>query len=560
MAVKAESAIPPRKPIQLQPRSRSESRTRSPAAGPLSEFFSASAAVRRPATVLALQQRVGNRVVQRQLVRQGTEGEAIQGEDLTAPRFAGDPLLEACFDDRARMTQGHRGPSVEKVQQALLDLGYNLGSSGADGIYGPKTWNAVKQFKANEGLGFVNMGDVGPGTMHRLDALFSSKTQESPPKVADEESVAACPSNDVIVTALIAGPRQRNALVGEPTVGQSPSSHVSIGDAVSRFKSKLNVTTGVSGNNISATGQFFWVQQMHDAIRTELLLMSSDPTALPFVAKARQAREAIDNREFAEATRLIRELDVMAQTTKSPSKPKMLSLLRPDLAGAPATETLLWKALNADPTNAMPSLAPFLSLRTLMQLEAFDKQSCGFAAHKIAERVLQKGGVTGRPNPRAGVFSANLSGVCIRDRRRTPDAFSSTMLGDVVKQSNVASAVAQLKNALDAGQLVHARVLSGVGVGTQPNVPFDLNPPVNVGAPPEEHSLVIIGFDGNKFVFSDPDATVSSSPESGFGFLFFDSANSRLSTAEDDSDLVVSPKGKHRRGDKRYQVLTLSTF
>ncbi|HET9711319.1 MAG TPA: peptidoglycan-binding domain-containing protein, partial [Pyrinomonadaceae bacterium] len=338
MAVKAKNAIPPKKPSQLQPQSRSESRTRSSAVGPLSEVFSAPAAIRRPATILALQQRVGNRVVQRAIASQGIQREAKQGEDLTSPRFAGDPLLEACFDDRARMTQGHRGRSVEKVQQALLDLGYNLGPSGADGIYGPKTWNAVKQFKANEGLGFENMGDVGPGTMHRLDELFSSKTQESPPKVADEESLTACPSNDVIVTALTAGPRQRNALVGEPTVGQSPSTHVSIADAVSRFKTKLNVT-GVSRNNVSETGQFFWVQQMHDAIRTELTLMSSDPTALPFVAKARLAREAIDNQRFAEATQLIRELDVMTQTTKSPSKPKMQSLLRPDLAGAPATET-----------------------------------------------------------------------------------------------------------------------------------------------------------------------------------------------------------------------------
>jgi len=117
-----------------------------------------------------LQRTIGNQAILRILAQQTSH------PTLTSPRFSGDPLLEACFDDRARMTQGHRGRSVEKVQQALLDLGYNLGPSGADGIYGQKTWDAVKQFKANEGLGFEDMGDVGPGTMHRLDELFGSKS------------------------------------------------------------------------------------------------------------------------------------------------------------------------------------------------------------------------------------------------------------------------------------------------------------------------------------------------------------------------------------------------
>lgn len=95
------------------------------------------------------------------------------GHDLMADRFRGDSLLEACYDDEARLTKGAQGESVRKVQQALLDLGYNLGPTGADGIYGDFTWNAVKQFKANEHLGWEWMGDVGPGTMGRLDKLFA---------------------------------------------------------------------------------------------------------------------------------------------------------------------------------------------------------------------------------------------------------------------------------------------------------------------------------------------------------------------------------------------------
>ena len=151
-------------------------------------------------------------------------------------------------------------------------------------------------------------------------------------------------------------------------MGQSGSAHVSIADAVSRFKSKVNVT-GLSSNNVSQKGQFFWVIHMHDAMRTELTLLSSDPTALAFIAKVRRAREAIDDRDFATAQRLIGELVVIAQTTRSPSKPKMQSFLRANRLGPSGIETLLRNALNADPTNSMPSLAPFVSQRTLMQLD-----------------------------------------------------------------------------------------------------------------------------------------------------------------------------------------------
>src|SRR5262245_35356864 len=49
------------------------------------------------------------------------------GRDLMSPRFAGDVKLEACFDDEARLTKGDTGASVTKVQQALVELGYDLG-------------------------------------------------------------------------------------------------------------------------------------------------------------------------------------------------------------------------------------------------------------------------------------------------------------------------------------------------------------------------------------------------------------------------------------------------
>ncbi len=133
------------------------------------------------AAILSLQRTAGNSAVTAMLAAAATpvvQRTIGDGHDLGSSRFAGDERLEACFDDEARLTLGATGPSVAKVQQALIERGHDLGPSGADGIYGNRTWNAVKRFKAEEQLGFEHMGDVGPGTMTRLDQLFADVAPE----------------------------------------------------------------------------------------------------------------------------------------------------------------------------------------------------------------------------------------------------------------------------------------------------------------------------------------------------------------------------------------------
>jgi peptidoglycan hydrolase-like protein with peptidoglycan-binding domain len=105
---------------------------------------------------------------------------------LQSPRFSPSAKLERCFEDTDRLGQGDPDTdAVKRIQQALIDVQqitgntYDLGSTGpnndgVDGDYGPKTAAAVKKFKADENLGFTEFGDVGPGTMHRLDELFST--------------------------------------------------------------------------------------------------------------------------------------------------------------------------------------------------------------------------------------------------------------------------------------------------------------------------------------------------------------------------------------------------
>lgn len=129
--------------------------------------------------------------------------------------------------------------------------------------------------------------------------------------------------------------------------------------------------------------------------------------------------------------------------------------------------------------------------------------------------------------------------------------------------------------ALDAGQLLHVRVISGVGVG-QEVVPVKPGSKRVEGRLPEtdkkgkptpvtsfeEHSVLVIGFDRDLFVFNDPDSTQSHASiggftEPGFGFLAFDSANNRLGTGLSPAGMPVDEDGHTRRGEKRYQAISI---
>jgi peptidoglycan hydrolase-like protein with peptidoglycan-binding domain len=192
-------------------RVRSSGECRCPARRPAA---TSSARTKPPAVpLLRLQAQAGNRAVAGLLApqaRAGTGGRpAVAQRDaavapatarrtgLSSPRFVGDPTLEACLQDRARLGEGATGMSVGRVQQALVDLGYDLGA-GADQRYGPKTATAVRSFKTDQVLGFTQFGDVGPGTMGRLDELFPGplppcKPDEIPVTAGQEKAVTAAP-------------------------------------------------------------------------------------------------------------------------------------------------------------------------------------------------------------------------------------------------------------------------------------------------------------------------------------------------------------------------------
>ena len=52
----------------------------------------------------------------------------------------------------AQYSRGSSGTEVEKLQNALIAAGYDVGSTKADGVYGKNTEAAVKAYQKDNGL------------------------------------------------------------------------------------------------------------------------------------------------------------------------------------------------------------------------------------------------------------------------------------------------------------------------------------------------------------------------------------------------------------------------
>ena len=89
--------------------------------------------------------------------------------DVWAIEFAGakkqDDKQESSIIQRT-LKKGMKGVDVKKLQNALLDLGYDLGKYGADGDFGTATYNAVRQFQKTKGL--TADGIAGKATLGAL--------------------------------------------------------------------------------------------------------------------------------------------------------------------------------------------------------------------------------------------------------------------------------------------------------------------------------------------------------------------------------------------------------
>lgn len=72
---------------------------------------------------------------------------------------------------------GRKGMDVAKIQQALVSLGYNLPKYGIDGIRGPETDSAIRDFQQKNGL--VVDGTPGTNTVDKLNDLVAADPEVS---------------------------------------------------------------------------------------------------------------------------------------------------------------------------------------------------------------------------------------------------------------------------------------------------------------------------------------------------------------------------------------------
>lgn len=89
----------------------------------------------------------------------------------------------------SNLSRGSKGEDVRKMQQSLMDAGYDVGSSGADGKYGPATESAVRRYQKNNGLSVD--GIAGNNTLGKLYGTnsTSSKTTSSGTKATAKSTV-----------------------------------------------------------------------------------------------------------------------------------------------------------------------------------------------------------------------------------------------------------------------------------------------------------------------------------------------------------------------------------
>ena len=71
------------------------------------------------------------------------------------------------IERKPTIKRGSQGPYVTMAQVELMNRGYSVGASGADGIFGKDTEKAVKAFQGDEGL--TPDGIIGPKTWEALD-------------------------------------------------------------------------------------------------------------------------------------------------------------------------------------------------------------------------------------------------------------------------------------------------------------------------------------------------------------------------------------------------------
>jgi peptidoglycan hydrolase-like protein with peptidoglycan-binding domain len=104
------------------------------------------------------------------------------------------PTAEA---PKAGLKYGMRGPEVQKLQESLVKLGYMTRAEMATGpgIFGPRTWRALANFKAAHGL--KKIGVYGPKAREALVRALAGEPGRVRPASVTGNSGGGRPTSDV---------------------------------------------------------------------------------------------------------------------------------------------------------------------------------------------------------------------------------------------------------------------------------------------------------------------------------------------------------------------------
>lgn len=113
------------------------------------------------------------------------------------------------------MRYGDKGTDVERLQQALIDRGYQLPEYGADGHLGDETWDAIQRFSRDMGLGWAP--EVPLGTMSEL------LKKPAPPVVVPPPATFVPSVPFIDLRDAQKDPHPKSKIQGRRTVRRSPS-------------------------------------------------------------------------------------------------------------------------------------------------------------------------------------------------------------------------------------------------------------------------------------------------------------------------------------------------
>jgi hypothetical protein len=141
------------------------------------------------------------------------------------------------------------GPAVADVQKVLLKLGYQLPKHGVDGIRGPETSAAVKQFQIDNNLKVD--GDPGPetiGAMNKLIAGFPDRFVGLVKSTQADVKQVSGPAKDIDVSAIQDTDFKRKLAKVADALGVAPNDMLAIMKAESGVSpSKTNPNGGATG-------------------------------------------------------------------------------------------------------------------------------------------------------------------------------------------------------------------------------------------------------------------------------------------------------------------------